>query len=95
MKGTTRPRRAARGQRRDATNAFYGPRWRYFEMERWSRVPGRLSAWGTATSSLWWFADARDDKAATFNRDAAGIGHIGIQVGELRKTSKTLRQRRT
>jgi catechol 2,3-dioxygenase-like lactoylglutathione lyase family enzyme len=64
----------------DAAKAFYKDLLAYFE---WSVVAEFPVGFGMADgngTSLWWFATQDPHKAAKFNRDATGIGHIGIHV---------------
>jgi catechol 2,3-dioxygenase-like lactoylglutathione lyase family enzyme len=64
----------------DAAKAFYKPLLAYFDWKVMAEFPvGFGMADGNGTS-LWWFSTQDAHKAAKFNRDATGIGHVGIHV---------------
>ena len=64
----------------DATKAFYKELLGYFEWNVVAEFPVGFGMRDGNGTSMWWFATPDAHKAAAFNRDATGIGHIGIQV---------------
>jgi catechol 2,3-dioxygenase-like lactoylglutathione lyase family enzyme len=63
----------------DVTIPFYKDFLSYFEWNVIAEWPGGLGM-GDGHASLWFFPTSDAHKATAFNRDATGIGHIGIHV---------------
>jgi catechol 2,3-dioxygenase-like lactoylglutathione lyase family enzyme len=63
----------------EETLPFYKDLLGYFEWPVVAEWPGGLGM-GSRQFSLWFFATSDEHKGAPFNRDATGIGHLGIHV---------------
>jgi hypothetical protein len=61
------------------TIPFYKDLLTYLEFSVMAEWPGGLGM-GDGHTSLWFVPTPDEHKAAKFNRDATGIGHIGIHV---------------
>jgi catechol 2,3-dioxygenase-like lactoylglutathione lyase family enzyme len=64
----------------DATKVFYKEMLGFFDWKVQMEFPGGFGMADGNGTSLWWFATQDPHKATALNRDATGIGHIGIHV---------------